>query len=275
MLELKLDNNVYECEGNWNELSRRKLLALMEVLATPATEGTRMLGICSQMLQLKGNRLKKFIKQTPPIWIHHLCTDEQCLGWIRDQGELLTEYTLRSFVHRGIPYQGPPKRMLRVPLVEMIATRMAFKRYCDNKKAEALDELVAILYRPINPFWWFKIWNKRWTGDKRLPLNDWTLKRRVKRFAKLAPAIKLAILKQYTGALQQFEDQYPMVFKKTGEGGGGEDKRGWINLMFAMSGGIFGTLEQTEGTDSTEVFMKLEFDIKESLRIKDQMNKKR
>lgn len=271
MLELKIDTDTYTCEGHWNELSRKRLLGLMGILAQPIMEGKRMLHIATFMLNLRKKReVRKFVYKTPVRWVHHICTAPECLGWVRAEGELLTTYVLRHFWHRYIYYSGPPKRMLHIPLEEMVYCRMALMRYHKLRTDAAVCEIVATLYRPINPLWWVKVWSKEWNGDKRLPLNEYTLRRRARRMAKLSPAVKLAVLKQFTGAIAVMEEQHPLVFKK-GDGEAGENPKLWVELLFTMSGGIFGNKRQTELTACTEVFMKMEQDIANNLKQKDRL----
>jgi hypothetical protein len=73
---------------------------------------------------------------------------------------------------------------------------------------------MALLYRPINPLWWLNAWREEWTGDKRLPLNDWSLQRRAKAFKKLDVAVVMAAVKQLSGALQMFESRFKKVFTR-------------------------------------------------------------
>jgi hypothetical protein len=265
MLQLIVDGVEYNCEGSWNDFTKKRLLRVMRAMLQPGTEGMRMMHTICAMLGLKtgwrvwfSKRSRQFWK-TPPAYIQHIATEPDCLGWLRDEHAVLSEYVIRGFWHRGIYYQGPPKRMLRIPMAELVQSRESLVLYKYYNKPQFLADLIATLYRPPNPLWWFKQWGKDWTGDKRMPLNDYTYTKRKKRFATLPPELVSAICKQYSSALQLFQQQYPKVFKAgTKENARG---RGWVDLLFSMSGGIFGTLRDTEMADCAEVFIKLEMDI--------------
>lgn len=274
MLELKIDDMVYECEGSWNELNQKRLLQLMKILSSPGAEGTRMWKVVCLLLKLKGKRKNQFTKQVPPEVVYEICQKPEILGWIKQQDALLTNYTVRGFWHRGIYYIGPPQKMLRINMEEMVGTRTAFTDWVRRKNDRSLDNTIAILYRPINPLWWLNLYSPEWNGDKRLPLNDWTLKLRSRRFSKLNNALRTAITKQYSSALQDFEKRFPRTFRKGDDSAGGENPRAWVNLLFAMSGQIFGTKRQTERTDCTEVFIKLEQDIEQNEKLKDSIKKR-
>jgi hypothetical protein len=276
MLELKINDHIYHCEGNWNELSRRRLLQVCKAITSPGNEGRRMLLVVKTLLRLYTGKMgilhnpSRKIWNLQPAWIQHIAAEKECLGWIRDEKEILTKYTIKNFWHWGIYYIGPPKRMMRIKMVELVATRQAMVRYKKTGDNQYAAQAIAILYRPINPLWWLKIWNKDWTGDKRMPLNDYTLQKRKKNLLSIDVAVMTAILKQYSGALAQFESRYPNVFA-TGSNEN-SDGSGWVDILFNMSGGIFGNLRQTEETDSSEIFLKLEMDIvqnqKQQLKLK-------
>jgi hypothetical protein len=274
MLELKIDDKLYECEANWNQFSRKRLMQVMKVISAPGNEGMRMWKLVCVMLKLKGKAKNHFTKTVPSEVVHNMIQDKEIFGWIKSPEELLTEYTVRGFWHKGMYYIGPPTKMLRIAMEEMVGTRTAFADWTRKGNSRSLDNTIAILYRPINPLWWLKINSPEWNGDKRMPLNDWGLKRRSRKFAKLPPYLRTAITKQYSSALQDFEKRFPRTFRKTEGGGDGDNPRAWVNLLFAMSGQIFGTKRQTELTDCTEVFIKLEQDIEQSEKIKDLSKRK-
>ena len=278
MLQLVVDGVEYNCEGSWNDFTKKRLLLVMRAMIHPGTEGMRMMHTICAMLGLKtgwrvwfSKRSRQFWK-TPPAYIQHIATEPDCLGWLRDEHAVLSEYVIRGFWFRGIYYQGPPKRMLRIPMVELVQSRESMVLYKYYQKNQFLQEVVATLYRPYNPLWFLKRWNPDWTGDKRMPLNDYTYQRRKKRFGKLPPELVTAISKQYSSALQVFEKQHPRVFKT----GSNENARGraWVDLLFSMSGGIFGTLRETEMTDCAEIFIKLEMDIEQNEKLKRELKLK-
>ena len=277
MLTLKLDETEFTCEANWDQLSKERLLGLMRVLSEPGHPGKRMWAVVRYMLKLKhGTGAVKDDKTAvalnlPAIWVHHIYADPECLGWINEESRKLTEYLVQGFRHRGRYYTGPPKRIMRIPIVEYVVIVISLIQYKKTGKIDAIDEVIATLYRPVNPLSIFGRWRGAWNGDRRMPLNDFTTKRRKKRFATLDVALKMAILKQVSGGVKLLEEKYPLVFAQTEESNGSDDGRGLLNLLFAMSNGVFGDLRKTEMADTTEVFMKLEMDIKEMLRMKDRL----
>lgn len=271
MLELSIDNTKYTCEGSYNELSRKRIYGLMKMLCTGRITGQKMMEIVLYMLKPKrySEEMKTLLK-TPPEWVHHICQESEILGWIFDENSLLTKYVVRGFWHKGTYYIGPPKRMMRISGLEYVATREAFARWKKTNNEAYLNDVIAILYRPINIFWWLKKWDSTWTGDKRLALNDYTKVKRSKAIATMPAWVKATIAKQYAGGLKEFETKYPLIYKAN-SGGSAEDGSKWTDLIFVMSGGIFGTLRQTEEADVTELHIKMEADIKQNLKLKDKL----
>lgn len=265
---LEIDGIDYPVEGAWNELSRKRLVGLCRALITaPHREAQWLSGMC-YLLRLKARRLfvdkrMRQIMELAPEYKYDILKSPEMLGWL-EEPEGLTNYTIPHFWFRGKLYMGPPKRMMRIPIIEMVGSRLALRRYFKNETPESLDEMLAILFRPLNPFWIFKINAQGWTGDKRVPLNDYTTQRRAKKFRALDPALKVAILKQYRGALAEFEKRHASVFQ-AGEDEDEEPRddggRGWINLLFDLSGGIYGDKPKTEQADCGEVFLKIAHDM--------------
>lgn len=152
--------------------------------------------------------------------------------------------------------------MLRIPAKELVMVHTYFSLYHRSQNPEHLQQLMALLYRPINPLWWLNMWSPEWTGDKRLALNDWTLQRRANRMAKVNPALTMAVVKQLSSALQLFEKRHKRIFAK-GKKEGKDSAGGWVNLLFALSGGAFGNFKETENTDAALLFMKIEYDMEQ------------
>jgi hypothetical protein len=280
---LEIDGIDYKVEGGWNELSRTRLIGLCRALiAAPHKEAQWLSGMC-YLLRLKVRRFivhkrMRQIMELAPEYKYDLVRDPEMLGWMQEPDQL-TAYTITNFWFRGKLYVGPPKRMMRIPIIEMVGSRLALRRYFKNQTPESMDEMLAILFRPINPFWIFKINAQGWTGDKRVALNDFTTQRRAKRFRHLDPALKLAILKQYSGALAEFEKRHKVVF----DAGRDEDDdeapkddggRSWINLLFDLSGGIYGDKRHTEQADSGEVFLKIAHDMQRAADMERRMKAK-
>jgi hypothetical protein len=280
---LEIDGVDYKVEGGWNELSRSRLIGLCRALITaPHREAQWLSGMCF-LLRLKVRRfiVQKRMRQImalAPEYKYDLVRDPEMLGWMQEPDQL-TAYTISKFWFMGKLYMGPPKRMMRIPIIEMVGSRLALRRYFKNQTAESMDEMLAILFRPINPLWILKINAQGWTGDKRVALNDYTTQRRAKRFRKLDPALKLAILKQYSGALTEFEKRHKLVFdagrdeddEETPKDDGG---RSWINLLFDLSGGIYGDKRHTEQADSGEVFLKIAHDMQRNADMERRMKAK-
>lgn len=272
MLTLAIDGREYTCEGGYNELSQRRLVGLMRIESSSLSEGQKLWKRICYLLQLTGKQQRE-LATVPAAVLHDIATREDCLGWVRQTEALLQEYTMHGFWHRGVYYVGPPKRLLRINASELVLVHSLFSQYHHSKNDEHLAHLLAVLYRPLNPLWWLRIFDGEWTGDKRLPLNDWTLVRRTRRFKKLDPALTMATVKQLTSALQMFEQRFKRVFKK-GKDNGTANPAAWVNLLFAMSGGAFGDFTKTEKTDCSLVFMKIEFDMQQQEEMERMRTKK-
>ena len=261
MLTLVVDGKEYTCEANWNELSQERMLGLMRLEYAHDNVGAKLWSRVCYMLRLNAKQ-KKELAKLPPVALHDIATRPDCLGWINMDDALLEEYTLKGFWHRGLYYCGPPKRMLRIAAKELVMVHTYFGLYHRTKEQEHLTQVMALLYRPINPLWWLNAWREEWTGDKRLPLNDWSLQRRAKAFKKLDVALVMAAVKQLSGALQMFESRFKKVFTR-GKNENTQGAGGWVNLLFALSGGAFGNFKETENTDAQLLFMKIQYDMEQ------------
>ncbi len=275
-----MDNNgskaVYVVEAAWNELTRKRLIGLCRILAQKVEEADRQIAMIAYLLRLR-RWFGYFFKQTrviinlPPFYKNDLVRNPALMGFVYGKADL-TDYKIKGFWHRGRYYVGPPTKMLRIAIVELLNGLNCRSNYAATMDNKHLDILIATLYRPANPLAFLKILKTGWNGDRRMPLNQVGVDKRARVFKRLDDGLRLAIFLQFTAAAEVFEKQFPYVFKQT-DGQSLQNAKVFAQMLFSMSNGIFGTLQQTELVDCWEVFAKLDMDIKANLELKDKTKK--
>lgn len=190
----------------------------------------------------------------------HLKDLAECLGWMWSQNMTIPPF--ESFKHGGTEYFLPAKGLSNITLIEFAYVDLMYNLYVMNaqaddeqKAASFLQKLVCYLCRPIDP----RIDAddpSTFKGDNREMFNTIICDRRLPAFETLPNEIILPVLLFFVGCKSQIHKDYEgTIFMPPAEdgsqvsGGRAMEPTEWLDICFHLSGGKFGTVEQTMQTN--------------------------
>lgn len=244
--------------ATWNELPPRLLLRLMPVLHAGGADASDLrLRLLFVLLQVN---LATFLLITDVQLCQLLWLADFLVTDVRLTAQLLPMVRLpwaRDWRRRR--WFGPLEKMRNLRFLEFIFADAYFVAYSKNPaQAEWLDKLVAVLYRPQRRR--YRPRAADYGGDRREDFNPVHVGVRADTLARLPLATKLAIYTWYRGCRGQLERDFPRVFTPAHEESASNAPSGWAHVAREMSGGAFGTLEQTEQQLVRVVLAKMEDD---------------
>jgi hypothetical protein len=139
-------------------------------------------------------------------------------------------------------YFGPNDRLSNISGFEFSFADTCYLRYNKSGSEKDLNNLIGILYRPGN-------------GINRPLFNNKLVEQYAKPLSKLPFAHKQLILLWYIGCREYIVAKNKHLFTK--ENQGKAQSNGWISVIMELSGGTFGTFQQTGDTDLHLLFMHL------------------
>jgi hypothetical protein len=264
----------YNFPNSWEDLSLKQIKRIHRYVMLYRIDATYAIKIILVALGLpisytfnkkKRNRVENIVT-LPGEWLHHILHDESLLGWILKPDGML-KYPLKKFTCRGKTYHGPTRFILDVKTIELVSAYSFFYYYSTTQKEEYLNKMIAILYRPARIWWRLEKFTDSFERDIRQKLNAYHWEKQTKAIRRLDWGVKNTILRMFSSEWAAFEKDYPLVFSKSGDSKYNHDM--WIKLLIQMSGGAFGTLEETKMTSADEVFKHIQMKMEESLKIKD------
>lgn len=289
MVEFDINNNKFVCEDNWNEFTRKRLIYVASIIANKTiSEIERAMLILSYLFGIKipifgkpKGRNLEFTK-LPGNAYWDMVYGPQGINWINKESNL-TNYTIKGFWHKFMYYTGPADSMLNISTAEIGFCLTYWQSYHQTKDTKYLDFIFSIIYRPVNPFSFFKKYNYGYNGDTRAELNTASFTKRAKKFASLHAGLKMAIVIQFIGNVEEFKGRYKSIFPKrrtdNEEGKQNEaalDTMIWQKQMIRVAEkGIFGPLPMVEKTDKDRFFTYLDMITRESLQAQKQLKRKR
>jgi len=227
--------------GKYNELSKRQLLRIAKVqLSETSTLRKRVLFL--KILLWKNNA---FFKRLPDAGIADLLllTDflfEKDKDTYVLSAPKITKQLIPFVRIRFTKYYGPGDLLNNISVMEWGRAEKYFLRFHKSHSVEDLNNLVAVLYRPLDKN--KKITDKDYNGDMRLKYNDFTHFNRVKHFARMDITTRHAIFMYYTACRDAIfkSKKYAEVFD------GQESKTiksntdfTWIDFIMDLSGKNF------------------------------------
>lgn len=285
MKDITINDLTFTIPTAYNELTVAQLRHVGRVIITGTAEAKLR---CVYKLLNLGGRLRdrkrwREIKTLPPAWIQTLLYNRTLLGWIFEKGGL-TNYPLRKFKWQGRTYHGPKDSILNVTTEEITLGYTYFKNYAKTNDYAQLDRLIALVYRPANPFNFLLQWRESYTGDVRMPLNGYNFEKRIKRFATLDKETKVTIFMQWAGAWEVFENrpENKYIFPKSAPADDSvrvdnnqPDPYMWQKVMLRMAqSGEFGTLQQIQKMHKDWFFLNMARNWEEYMEKKDAMSKR-
>jgi len=153
---------------------------------------------------------------------------------------------------------GPADDFSNCSYLEYAKTDVRFMRFfaSECKDINALNELIAVIYRPKK---WFLFFRKRlgsFNGDIRRNYNDIFVERYKNKINHLPWHTKYAIFLFVYGVRKQIEDDYPHIFQKTEESK--SNGFGHAGIIVELAGPKFGNPSETAETPLHTIMIHLE-----------------
>ncbi len=242
---------------SWNELTADQLTAVAGLLYSKEVD----------IYQFKIQATKELLKLK---WHQIIILRERLIDLFPFIRFLEEENTLTMnkyiFFKLGFKkYYGPIGNFETLRADEWTEADQAFLDYHASKDEADLDRMIAVLFRPkaddISPD------SNDWKNDWRKPFNEHSVYDRSLKIVKLDRRIKFGILTWYQGCRLEWESLFERVFK------GSEqmvESFGWMETIQKLSGGTFGSLEETEKTPMYKLMLNMEITIKDDEFRKDQ-----
>lgn len=248
---------VRKVAAGWNELTKAELLymvANMEHLLKPSFEFRLRL-----MLKLLGvPKWRIFtIKKLLNVPVDEIAYMTGLVDWCFPvENVSLTRNFFRTKYVLSKKYIGPADGLSNLSLEEFSFADHHFRQYMTTLDMKELDKLCAVLWRV--PGAKIGLNDAAYKNDKRLIFNSYAINESSKRFKWTSKKFKFFVLLFFWGCRNKFSKKYEHVF----DSGPKEDSAGldlgWINVMFDLAGGKFGTLNDTGKQGLTTILLYLE-----------------
>lgn len=197
-------NKTIVIPSSWNELSKRQFIKLVQLLHSGMQADEWLLDKALKILCRK--KLYSFLRIPPDI--RSRCYDH--MEWIAGD-EKPTEQLIPVYKN----YYGPASGLENITLEEFHFAEIAYHRLVNEQEESAMNELIAILYRPALSK------KKNIQGDMRQPFEFYAVQDRIRHIKKWSLQVRRCIIIWYDGCRKDLEACYPEVF--TGEKASSKD----------------------------------------------------
>lgn len=237
----------------WNELTFSQLKKIVRVLLKPQEEMEGKLLLLKSLAKMSW---WKFLRFPQDGFLKVLFASDFVLKSNGLTKQLLPKYK---------QFYGPGSGLDNLKIKEFVFTELYYSEYTHEKSKEALDKLIAVLYRPAKKGY-DKIKNA--DGDIREAFNDNLTPHYTKKIQHWPEDVKQAILLWYSGCREALVRQYDNVF----QGGDGEEsKYGLWSLMRSVAkNGVFGDFDRVQEQYVSSILMDLDETVSEAKRIEEQ-----
>jgi len=266
MKTIKLNKKYYDIPTEWNELQPGQLL---KVMATIYLKNYRAEQMLLRLLQvLTGLSDAKFFK----VDVEELEEFFYLLAFLLREDIDFTKNILPLYHFTDAnggqkTFYGPADTIENLRMQEFHFTETFYTAWYDSEKKddEPLNELIAILYRPMKEGYDAE---RNPAGDLREPFNQNVCSYNAKHYiASWPPSVKLAIAAWYNGCRRQLIANYDELF-----GGTGEPARfGLVSIMLNVAKDhAFGKFPDVENEYVNTVMMYLLHQMDEAKALKAQ-----
>lgn len=205
---------------SWNELTTKQYVKIVQLLHAGIENDVEALEKALYILSKKLLLNFFFIPADIRMRMH------EHAAWIFDQKDI-TKQLLPSYKN----FYGPADDFDNLRMKEFHAAEMAAYRLDQEKDVDALNELVAVLYRPGKKNYDTK---RNVDGDIRIVYNANETELFKQKVKKWPLNIKRAIFMWYDGCRQQLEDLYPLAFESDGK----TSAKNYYDGMYGIMRGI-------------------------------------
>lgn len=242
MFIIHYNKSEYQVPENWNELSHNQILLCAKIFIRQSEETEMLVSLFRCIIRMGSYR---FLTMPPDIMTDCL----PLIAWLRDK-ICLTNQLLPVYKK----YYGPGKELENLKIKEFALTELFFIQYRNEGSTDALNELIAILYRPAKVQYDMV---KNPEGDVREGFNPHVTNYHKKIISKWPPYVKMAIALYYEGCRNNFIEQYAEVFE--GDSGTGElPTYGMWNIMRDIAEkGTYGDFDKVEEQYVDTILMEI------------------
>ncbi|NNV57365.1 hypothetical protein [Limnovirga soli] len=262
MIELKYDKTKTILLAEKDDLTSKQFIALADVLN--AQYNDIAISLDKALFALYSKSLLRFLL-TPPD-IRQRCYEH--IGWVFEKLSI-TKQLIPQYRHRFTTLYGPASDFDNLRLSEFHHSEHAYHKIIHSEtmedELEALNELVAVLYREPKPNYDVQ---RNSDGDCRKPFKPADTDYYIKKVARWPLVVKQAILIWYDSCREDLRDSYPEAFKSSGTETTGDYYEGLFGLIRSLSGNKYGTFQDTENLFVHNAFMEIVASIEEEEKLK-------
>ena len=232
--------------AKWNELTSEQLLEIIRIQFSSESGNYQKLLLLKELLQVDMPTML-LMSEVQHIQLYQL------LNFLEDNN-LTTQLLPSVEPEEGLLLHGPSERFRNLTFAEFIYTETLYARLAKKVEDTTLDRFIAVLYRPEREDYNPK--SPNYKGDIRQDFNEHLIEQRMPLISKLPMQHKLAILAWYRGCKRELEQLYDKVFTESNVKKA--SKSDWGDVVLSLSGGRFGTLEQTATQRVHTIFKEMQ-----------------
>lgn len=155
---------------------------------------------------------------------------------------------------------GPADKLSNITINEFSFALNYYNLYNKYEKDEHLDLLVACLYRT-------KKYNWEASGDIRSDFNTFTADKYLSEIKNINYAHKQVVYLYFHSCIELFSKIFPFVFSKA-ESGNSDSKQTFLDVILKISGGKFGSYNETSSQNAIIILRDLNTLLKENAKNK-------
>lgn len=246
-ISLKIDNTEFHAAASWNQLDQSQFTKVahhvfsIQQLVLSAPENS--IEITAHKLHIARIALNLPMK----YWMilneeHHATLLPVADPFLNELA--LSDTFIKSFEHNKTTYHGPGSRFKSCSIEEFVNADSYYMQFYKTKKVVFLYYLAASLYREYSSD------NETNKGNARVNFNPNHVGPRAQKLERMNIHTLHSIFMQYQGVRTWLQKKYPLVFPKSdNQEKNSSNTNGLGSMILELSGGKFGTYEQTKSID--------------------------
>lgn len=155
---------------------------------------------------------------------------------------------------------GPADKLANISIIEFSYALNYYNLYNKTANESNLDLLIACLYRPLKS-------TKSNDGDERIYFNVYTADSYLKQISKLKYVEKQAIYLFFHGCIELFGRTFDYIFTRS-SGEGTASNKTFLDIILELSGGKFGTYNETKTENALIVLKALNMELEKNSKEK-------
>lgn len=285
MNKIEIENKVHFIPSSWEEMTVKQLHYLVGLYSRKLTDFEfrtlliiYFLGWRRKVIAYKDKMywIPKYFRYFPlRSFVPFLITKGKCK--VIDNVDLYLLIETLDFVNKETPVLhknkipvikvgrffktklfGPADDFSNCSYLEYAKTDVRFMKFfaSESKDVDALNELIAVIYRPKKWFLFFRKKFGNYNGDIRRKYNDTFVNRYKNKINRLPWQTKYTIFLFVYGVRKQIEADYPHIFQKSEESK--TNNFGHAGIIVELAGAKFGNPDQTAETPLHTIMIHLE-----------------